>query len=199
MSFFKGLFKDLFSSEEFSAESDHSDLLSENIVYSDLYWADFEKWKERGILESMLSHLHDTWLLKQKGNDSKLNFYLHESSLSNGFYVKAEDPWDDQDYSFLIQYWIQTLKSKGYVLKRAQREHCEEGGLLKGLEEFYLKPSLKFRRQLPYEQFFGNIHIQHRSVNGKSKLVKLLANSYSDRNYKLAYDFEDLIHFIFVL
>lgn len=199
MSFFKSLFKDLFSKEELQAGDEDSELVSEQIVFTEIYWAEFKKWQNRGIHQTLLEHLFALWENSSKGDSNSEKLFLHQTKLSNGFYFLGEEPWSNEDYSFLIQYWIEKLKDKGYVQKRAHRELCEEGGLLKGMEEFYLKPGLKFRRSTPFEQLFGNIHIQHRTVNGETRLVKLLANTYSDRNYKTAYDFEDLIHFILLL
>lgn len=172
-------------------------LVREAIPKNEMFSESYQKWLKKSIYRSMLEHYYEEYNKATKDKES--NFFIYRSKNSNGFYFRKEPFWDRLDYNFFIQYLIEKLKAKDYVLKNSQRELVEEGGLLKGIEQFYLKPSLKYRRTKPFEQFFGNIEIQHRCVNEETTLIKIMANAYEDSSYKDAYDFEDLIHYIFVI
>lgn len=199
MSFFNKLFQDLLGSKEVVSFEEKGVLIQEQIEHNRTFIENYDRWVRAEMQIGILSHLKQNWESRSQNNSSEVNFYLHQSNLSNGFYTRGEDPWDTTDYSFLIHFIKEKLLTKGYVVKNKNREVIEEGGLLKTIEFFYLKPSLKYRREMPFDQFFGNIEIQHRIVDGDTKIFKLLANVYSDRSYKKPYDFDDLMNFIFVL
>ncbi len=199
MDFFKQLFSDLLSKESVSTMQETALEFNEPIERNELFKEAYQRWLDKEIVQSMLDDLNLKWQSKRENPSSSANFQEHKSPLSNGFFVHTENPWDDTDYVFLTNFWINKLISQGYILKRAHRDVCEEGGLLKGKESFYLKPSLKFRRESPYQQLYGNVEIEYRTVNGEGRLLKVLANTYSDRAYAPARSFEELLQFIFVL
>lgn len=198
MTLFNRLFKDLFGKDVHQLDEKEGIHIYEEIKRSQVFLDNFHNWQCKGIHNGILDYIFKNWQSKVKNTSSDVNMQLFNSNLSNGFYFRAESPWDTFDYDCLIQYIIEKCKLKGYVLKNAKREVIEEGGLLKTIEEFYLKPSLKYRRELPFEQFWGNILIEHRIVNECTRLVKVMINSYNDRSYKKAYDFEDFMNYIFI-
>lgn len=198
MSFFNKFFQELTGSKEESSFEEKGVLLNEEINHNQTFLSNYDDWISSGMHLGILEHIKEMWQIRSSNRSSDVNLFLHESNLSNGFYTRGEEPWDTDDYSFLIHYIKNKLQTKGYVIKNKNREVVEEGGLLKTIELFYLKPSLKYRREMPFDQFFGNIEIQHRMVDGDTKILKLVANVYSERSYKNPYDFEDLMNFIFV-
>lgn len=199
MTFFNKLFQEILGCNKKSNFEDKGLLLKENIKHSQIFLNNYNEWLGKEMHHDILQYFYQLWAHKLKHKAAEVNLYLHESNLSNGFYFKAETRWNSEDYCFFIHYITEKLQARNYTLNHATREVIEEGGLLKTIELFYLKPSLEFRKTAPFEQFFGNIEIQHRMVNGETTIVKLVANTYSDRRYKKAYDFEDLMNFIFVL
>lgn len=196
MSYLGKLLEGIFG-EQKQEMKDGGCLLTESINPKDLFCENYHKWLKHGIHTSMFDHYLEEY--KKHLQKDKANFFTYRSKNSNGFYFRKEPYWDKTDYGFLTQLIIEKMKAQDYVLKNSHREIVEEGGLLKCIEQFYLKPSLKYRREKPFEQFFGNIEIQHRMVNEETALLKVMANSYQDSAYKRAYDFEDLIHYIFVI
>lgn len=199
MSYFNKLFQDLMGSKSQNTFEERGILVQEQIEHNQTYLANYKDWLDNEMHKGLITHILEMWEQRSTNNSAEVNLFLHRSNLSNGFYTRGEDPWSTLDYSFLIHFIKEKLKTKGYVIKNSNREVIEEGGLLKTIELFYLKLGLKYRREAPFEQFFGNIEIQHRMVDGQTRLLKLVANVYSDRSYKKPYDFEDLMNFIFVL
>lgn len=199
MGFFDRLFKGVVVQESSNDGSKKDLLLRESIVWSKTFLADFEKWKTQEMHLGLLIHLKENYEAQKRSPSPLINHFVHESPHSKGFYFRAESPWDTRDYSFLILLFISKLKKHEYVLKHTLRETYEEGEQLTSTEEFYLKPSLKFRREVPYQQLFGNVSIEHQLRNSNTTLVKIVVNTYSDRNYKSAYDFEDFMNELFLL
>lgn len=198
MTLFNRLFQELFGKNAHHLDEEKGIHILEEIKRNQVFLDNYEKWQCKGIHNGLLEYINQNWKTKAENPTSDVNMHLFRSKLSNGFYFRAESPWDTFDYDCLIQWIIEKCKLKGYVLKNAKREVIEEGGLLKTIEEFYLKPSLKFRRETPFEQFWGNILIEHRIVDENSRLLKLMVNSYDDRSYKKAYHFEDFMNYIFI-
>ncbi len=196
MSFFNRLFKELLGVQDYHSQDEIH--VREQLVRSEMFLKDFEKWKAKGVHKALLEHIYANWQLKCEDASIIVNMEIFQNKTSDGFYFRAETPWDAFDYDCFIQWIIERCISKGYALKNASREVVEEGGLLKSIEHFYLKPSLKFRRELPYEQFWGNIEIEHRLVNQHSRIVKLMANTYQDRSYKSPHSFDAFMQYIFL-
>ncbi|MBL4708858.1 MAG: hypothetical protein JKY48_10520 [Flavobacteriales bacterium] len=199
MGFFDRLFKGVVVEGKSGEQELKELLLRESIVSSKIFLADFEKWIDQKMHIGLLTHLKENYEAKKINSIAQVNHFVHESPNSNGFYFRAESPWDAQDYSFLIQLFIVKLKKQSYVLKNTLREVFEENEELTTKEEFYLKPSLKYRKEIPYQQLFGNVSIEHQLKGLNTVLVKIIVNTYSDRNYKAAYDFEDFINELFLL
>lgn len=199
MIFFNKLFRDLFGGNDKPAFGDQGTLIKERIKHNQTFLNNYKDWLNKKVHIDLMQNIYLMWAQKIKDEQIDVNLFLHKSNLSNGFYIRREEQWNTDDYCFFIYFIIEKLQVKEYVLNNTSREVIEEGGLLKTIELFYLKPSLKHRKQAPFEQFFGSLEIQHRMVNGETTVVKLLANTYSDRRYKKAYDFEDLMNYIFVL
>jgi len=168
-------------------------ILREAIQTTKTVEKDFEAWLARGMQGGLLAYLKECIEERQANPAAEVNLYVHQSKHSNGFYFRAESPWTTEDYQFLIFFILKKLKALGYVQSHATREVVEDGGILKTEEEYFLKPSLRFRREIPYEQLFGNVFIEHRIKGENTELVKIMVNTYTDHHYKKPYDFEDFL------
>lgn len=198
MSILNRLIKNLFPENTPSSNGEKEVLLRETINPNQLFLKEYEKWIDGGMHHGLLTHLQESRLVDESDSSAEVNYFRHADPYSNGFYFHGEAPWTTKDYSFFVHYSIQRLKMIGYYLNNSRREVVEEDNQLKTVERFYLKPGLKYRRELPYEQLFGNILIEHRLFEEKTNLVKIMANVYSDRNFKKPYDFEDLLNRLLV-
>ena len=177
--------------EETSAESEV--IVREAIVPTKTFETDFAAWLEAGMHKGLLDYLKECFVTRKADPSAAVNLYFHESKNSNGFYFRAENPWNTQDYRFLVHLFAKKLIALNYVQNHATREVIEEGGVLKIKEEYFLKPTLKLRKQIPYEQLFGNIFIEHRIKGDETELVKVMVNTYTDQYYNKPYYFEDFL------
>ena len=174
-------------------------ILREAIVVTKTFESNYKAWIEKGMQNGLLDYLKEC-LSERKANPATgVNLYLHESKNSNGFYFRSESPWVTEDYRFLVHLIIQKLKALRYIQNHATREVVEENGSLNMEEEFFLKPTLKLRRAIPYEQLFGNVFIEHRMKGDETELIKIMVNTYTDQYYNKPYDFEDFLNEICLL
>ena len=197
MSFFDNLFQNLFAKQE-DKNSTGEVLVREMIKRNKVFLQEYEAWKEAELYKGMLEHLLENYRLRDADPTANVNFYLLKTNTASGFYCRAESPWNTKDYSFLIQLFIERLKRLEYHVNNSKREAKEEKGELKTEELFYLKPGLKFRRKLPYNQLFGNIVFEHKINGEETELLKMVVSTYSDRNFKEPYLFEDLMTELFL-
>ena len=142
--------------EESSATSEI--LIREAIVATKTFEKDFALWMEKGMHKGLLDYLKECIAVRREDPSAAVNLYFHESKNSNGFYFRAESPWNTNDYRFLVHLFVK-----------------------------------KLRRQIPYEQLFGNVFIEHRMKGDETELLKIMVNTYTDQYYNKPYDFEDFL------
>ena len=198
MSIVNRLLKELFPEKEDNAKISREVLVSEEIKRDQFFNKDYHAWVESGSHLGLLNQLNELRLRREEDpNAEDVHFFIHTEQASNGFYFHGEEPWITKDYTFVVHYFIELIKNEEYYLNHTKREVIEEGEALKTIERFYLKPSLKFRRNKPYGQLYGNILIEHRQIEEGTTLIKLIAYTYNDRSYTEPYDFNGLINILF--
>jgi hypothetical protein len=193
MSLIDRLLKELFPAKEKDSAAEKEVLVKEMIERSHVFERDYQVWKEEGMHKGLIAHLGEKVLEKAADPNAEVNYFAYRDSQSNGFYFHGEQPWSVEDYQFFIQHLIELLKAEEYHVNNSLREVTEENNQLKTVERFYLKPKLKFRREAPYQQLYGNVVIEHRIIEEQTNWVKLMANVYHDRNFQEAKDFEELM------
>lgn len=192
------LFKGTFLDQQQEKNEIEEVILREAMVPTNVFLTEYDVWIEKGMHQGLLSHLRECHDARKLDPKSQVNLYFHEATHSNGFYFRAESPWNTKDYNFLIHLWSQKLKAQKYVQNHATKEVVEKNDLLRSTEEIFLKPSLRFRREVPYSQLFGNVFLEHRLKDGETELVKVMVHTYTDMNYKRPYDYEDFISELFL-
>lgn len=191
MTLLKRLFGELFgSSEDLSQKNEQ--ILREKIVHTDFFLAEYEQWYMAGLHNDLLQNIRENKVVKTADPQSDTNYYSHRSNASKGFYFLSEDEWSNKDYAFITHLFSQNLLELGYVLSNSRRDVQEKQGQLICTEDFYFKLPLASRTQKPIPQMWGNILLQHHSIDDRSRYVKIMANIYSDRSYEVAKDFEEL-------
>lgn len=199
MNFFNQLFKNIGTNNTSSNTAVKEVLLREMVKRSEVFLENYKRWINNEMQVGLINHIWENHLTRIENPNSSVNYFIHRQSRSNGFYFRAENPWISDDYSFLSHFFIERLKNLDYTLSNSTREAIEEAGELKIVEEFYLKPKLKYKRELPYNQLFGNIFIEHRIIGEQTELLKLMVNTYDDANFKPSYHFDDLMLALFRL
>lgn len=198
MKFFDGLINQLFPERKPMTKQEKEILVREPIQQPESFSTAYRKWIEEELHCELIKAIYNNYQKRLAGSTEGINLFLHNTTNSNGFYFRAEEPWNAKDYAYLIQFFITKLLDLEYHPNNAVREILEEKDAVYMTESFYLRPKLKFKRKVPYGQLFGNIMIEHRLKNGETDLVKIMVNSFTDHHYKPAFDFEDLMTEFFV-
>tara|TARA_B110000046_G_scaffold173759_1_gene196678 strand:- start:28536 stop:29135 length:600 start_codon:yes stop_codon:yes gene_type:complete len=190
MGVLENLFKGNSLQSDYNENGEAEVIIRESILPTKTFENDFSIWFANGMHKGLLDYLNECMAKRKANESSAVNLYFHESKNSNGFYFRAESPWSTEDYRYLVHLIKQKLQALHYVQSHATREVVEERGVLKTNEEYFFKPSLKFRREIPYEQLFGNVFIEHRIEGDDTELIKIMVNTYTDQHYKKPYDFQ---------
>lgn len=199
MSFFKQLMNQILPKEtEIKPSPVAETLLKEPIKHSDKFYANFAQWKDEKRQIGILFQLQKAAERIAADPSAKVNYFTYRDVQSKGFYFHGENLWTVEDYTFFVQHIIELLKSEGYRQTHSRREHIEEGEDLKTIERFQLKPKVKYRKNLPYNQLYGNILLEHRIINEKTNYIKLMTQLYQSRGFQEPLDFEIFMHKLFV-
>lgn len=197
MTLLKRLFGELFDRKSVNPEVEEEILQEETIKPTAFFLEEYQQWMKAGMHVGLLDYLSEQRAIKRSNPEAENYFFHFDSDASNGFYFHGEDPWSNKDYAFIIQKFSDSLLENGYRLNRTKRLVKQKGETLITIEQFYFKLPLSSRLETPYAQAWGNIEIEHRLVDERTNYVKLMAHTYSDRNYQDARDFEDLVDLLF--
>lgn len=199
MNLFSRLFSQLYpnKSEEKAIESEV--LVREPIKQNKVFLKNFEEWIYNEMHLSLLNDLKEKRAQRKQQNPQGVNYFEVQNSTYSGFYFYGEERWNSSDYSYLVHYFLEQLKKLDYFVANSVREVIEEPEELKTTEQFFLKPALKFRKETPYNQLYGNLEIEHKIIDGETKMVKLMSSVYNDQHYNSAMNFDALLNKLFLL
>lgn len=157
----------------------------------------FSDWKTSDICVEFITDLWESYAWSKQGLEKDPQILLLESTYSNGFAISYEPKYGKNSYRFLFDYLADQVKKLDYRLVLSRHTMQEKGGVVESKEMHYLKPKRGFVE--PIDQKFGNVQIEYIEENDKPTRIKLIVNSYPDRKYKKAQNFEELAQHIFSL
>jgi hypothetical protein len=197
MTLFKRLFGDLFTAETATEHKETEVLIDEQIRPSLTFLEEYQQWLAEKYHIGILDHLNEQYAIRSSNPNAEVLFHLHASDGSSGFYFSQELPWTREDYQFITHYFKEIILGEGYRLNNSRRRAVMEDGKLIQLDSFYFKLPLSSRIEVPYQQSWGNISLEHKLLDERTLYVKLMANTYNDRNFEPARDFESLMKRLF--
>jgi hypothetical protein len=83
-----------------------------------------------------------------------------------------------------------------YNLYHGITEMREESGYIRTKEEYYFKPVVT-SSEIPVSQQNGNITLELNVLNDQVQYLKIVATTYSGRNYREPLPFHELINHLF--
>lgn len=156
----------------------------------------FNAWKTSDRCDEFLNELWQSYFWRRKGIEKNPPMVLLESSRSNGFAISYIPEFGGKsDFQFLFDYLADQVKKLGYRLVLSRHTMKETGDRVEAKEMYYLKPKRGFVE--PLDQKFGNVQIEYIEYDNQPTRIKFIANSYSDRKYSEAEDFESLAQHVF--
>lgn len=136
-------------------------------------------------------------IFSQKNLTEAFNFIWFDASTANGFqFDLSEVKTPLPEAWFALEAIKEKINTLGYSAANAEFSVSEIDDLLCRKEWIYLKTPYQTRiGKPPYAQRFGNIQLEMNQQ--KKSTIKLLATTYSDRNYLTPQPFEELVEALF--
>lgn len=194
MSYFDYIYGKLFGNQ---GSTSTKILVNEIIQRSQSFLDRFHAWKASDLCADFLNDLWQSYFWQKRGVDKDPQIMFLESTYSNGFAISYEAKYGRKNFRYLFDYLADKVKLLDYKLVTSRHTLQEKGDVVEMREMHYLKPKRDFTE--PIDQKYGNVQIEYIEENDKPTRIKLIANSYPDRKYKQAEDFENLAEHIFSL
>jgi len=167
-----------------------NDLINRSAPYQDRY----AKWCSE-YAETFLNELSKSYHEKvAEIQNSGIQVHLLNTKYSNGIAISFDtNHYSKEEFSFLFDLLAEKVnKIPTYKMVNSDFMIKEKKTFIETKEKHYLKPFIS-KNDAVIDQQFGNILIEHILVDDQPSYLKLIANIYSDSNYKAAKDFNSLI------
>ncbi|MEQ8360744.1 MAG: hypothetical protein RH860_14730 [Cytophagales bacterium] len=193
MSFFNKIYNQVFNKKSNPEYNGKKFLVQEMYSLGEQEQKEYTSWLKKESTIAQVNKIYSGIKHKKAGlSEQNERYSIYQSLQSNGFYVLCENFLDSKNTRFVLEVLKDQLLAMGYYQNHSSRDIFEENDNLKTKISYYLKPKFS-NYEIPLEQKFGNIHLECLFINDKPDYIKLLANVYSDRNYKEAESFDDLL------
>lgn len=135
--------------------------------------------------------------LGTKPSKNSVQFIKADATFGCAIHCKDFSDLEDFDFLSLLEHLKVQLQSEGYVKNLGDMKSRMQGQNLEKIYRYYMKPSLRLSTDSLTDQLYGNITITYTVKNGLPYLVKLICTSYSDRKYKTATPYQNLMEVLF--
>ncbi|MFH6985965.1 hypothetical protein [Marinoscillum luteum] len=192
MTFFDQVYQKLFSKPETSNEVLVYEPISRNEHYSESY----AFWLHSVNHKKLIRQVAESYLLKQNNLVGEPDVHLLSTSLSNGFAISFNEEIDKKEFQFFFDWLGEKVEALPYKRSNSDVTITDKGNVIESKEKHYFKP-IQQSQEAPLDQQFGNILIEHISIDNRPSFIKLVANTYNDRMYKNPDSFEVLAKYLF--
>ncbi|MEM9895261.1 MAG: hypothetical protein AAF789_02730 [Bacteroidota bacterium] len=191
MTFFEETYKKLFGTKSINADPV---VVTSVLKRSESYQLEYKKWKKSVLFNELIPAIADSfyWCGKGVGKTPKMD--LFKSSYSNGFSISHDASIEKRHFQYLFDFFSEQVKYLDYRLVVSRETMADKGEVVERRQMHYLKPKMGF--VAPIDQKYGNVQIEYLEINDEPQRIKFVANSYPDRQYKEAQDFQHLAEYV---
>ena len=193
MSFAENIIEKLFSNNNMPNEPFVIEVLerSKNDKASYLKWLQENKHKELSQIYS-LSHF-----LKKRGINCSANVHIFNSRSANAFSISCCKYIDAKSFQHYFDYLKNTVLEQGYQLMHSEREIIDRVHYVETIDRHYLRfPELLIPGS-KCDQLYGNIQIEHITIDDRPSYIKLMATYQMDSRYTEPISFDLLTRKLF--
>ncbi|MDO1448042.1 hypothetical protein Q0590_17345 [Rhodocytophaga aerolata] len=193
MSFAENILDKLFSNGNAPNEPFVSEILerSKNDKASYQKWMQENKHKELSQIYS-LSHF-----LKKRLITCSANVHIFNSRSANAFSISCCKYIDAKSFQHYFDFLKNRVLEKGYELQHSDREIIDRIHYIETIDRHYLKfPEI----MLPTDkinQLYGNIQIEHITIDDRPSYIKLMASYQLDSKFSEPISFDKLTRHLF--
>jgi hypothetical protein len=193
MSFAENIIERLFP----ATVSPNEPLLSETLERSKNDKVSYQKWLQENKHKELSQIYSLSYFLKKKGITCSANVHIFNSRSANAFSISCAKYVEAKSFQHYFDYLKNTLIDLGYLLHRSDREIIDRTHYVETVDRHYLKfPEVL----IPGErctQLYGNIVIEHITIDDKPSYIKLMATYLGDSQFKEPKNFNELTRLIF--
>ena len=193
MAFFDQIVNQLFPQKSNKNEI----LLHEPIKRSKSYLDDYTMWTKSFKRFDILNAVYNSYELKKQGVIGDPDVHLLETNRSNGFAISYNERMNKEEFVFLFDWFGERTKELNYKRANSDVTVTAKNGIIETLSRYYFKPGVNFAQPKDrINQQYGNILIEHITVDDHPTYIRFIVNNYNDRQYNEADDFEKLAEFL---
>jgi hypothetical protein len=155
-----------------------------------------QQWDENPHARKCLHALRGAWELKKQGKIMTFPLFVHQSNGAEGLYFPFQHPLTEEDAVPLQEHLAAKLGDLGYYRTHGNLQTKEVNGVVQTRRFLYYKrkPSLD---ESPWPQAYGNLHLECFALDQKPQWLKIMAFTYSDRQYQPPLPFQELMDHLF--
>lgn len=192
MSFIENILNKLFPKENNS----HKSIIHEVISRKTSENLNYQKWLKSVDKFDQLKAIENAYKLAKENKESDPEIILLNTAYSNGFAIPYNSMFSSDEFRFIFDYFKDQVLKMDYRPAGSDRKIREKQGVIETVEKHYLKPPVNYTERVTDQQY-GNILIEHVSLNEKPDHIKVMANVYSDRLYNKPRSFDEFMERLF--
>lgn len=193
MSFAKDLLNKLFQ----QSASPNEPLVSETLERSKSDKMSYKKWLEANKHKELSMIFSLSYFLKKNHITCSANVHIFNSRSANAFSISCSDYIVAKSFQHYFDYLKNTVVGLGYIVSRSERDIIDRTHYIETIDRHYLKFPETFELGDCCHQLYGNILIEHISIDDRPSYIKLMATYQNDTKYTKPLSFDELTRLVF--
>lgn len=180
-----------------SAASPNEPLFSELLERSKNDKANYKKWLSSKKHLDLNQTFYLSYFLKKKNISSSTNVYIFNSRFANAFSISCPIHMNPKSFQYYFDYLKDKVLELGYSLKRSDREIIDRTHYIETIDRHYLNFPNNYMIGKRKHQLYGNILIEHISIDDKPSYIKLMVTYQTGSSFTKPLGFDELTKMIF--
>ncbi len=155
--------------------------------------ANYKIWLDSSFQKEMIKKISKAYFYKKANISSELQVHLFNAHGANGFAITYHQDFEVKSFQHLLDYFKDLILRLNYRLQIADRQMTDKGSYVETIDKYYLKPYIKedAMEAKICNQLFGNVLLEHVSIDNKPSYIKILVTTYNDYSFTKALDFDE--------
>ena len=196
MHFFEQIVQKLFPSSP--NDGTPVSILQEVLERSPQEKKNYEAWLQDKKYTALIQDIAQAYYYKKTQITGSIQVHLFQDQSAKGLAVSYHAHFGKKNFQHLFDYWKDQVLGLGYQLKSKTHQITDHHQYIESKQRYFLKPPRRLE-QGKYPQLYGNVLLEHISIDDKPSYIKVLVATYTDRLFTPALDFEDFMENIFSL
>lgn len=177
--------------------SPNEPLVSEALERSKNDKLSYKRWLQQNKHKELSQIYSLSYYLKKRHITCSANVHIFNSRSANAFSISCAEYIDAKSFQHYFDYLKNTVIGFGYILSRSDREIIDRTHYVETIDRHYLKFPEVFKPGERCHQLYGNIMVEHITIDDKPGYIKLMVTYQSDSSYTPPIHFDELTKMIF--